>query len=220
MKRSSSPGFTLIEMLTVMAVIAVLASLIVAVQAYANKKAAVTRADGEIHAMTSSCENYKADFGVYPRDDSAEQVTDLLDPREDGDPASAKYRNASLFLYKMLSGDAVQGTTPPTTPTTTADRPDGKAETKGYHEFSASALRKTSNNEIQFIQDPFGNAYGYSTAGAASADKFREELQKNPNATRGEEKGFNPTFDLWSTGGVTSAGTDINEKRKRWVKNW
>src|SRR4030095_7713206 len=170
MKRSITSAFTLIEMLTVMAVIAILASLIVAVYGFAQKKAALSRAAGEISAMGSACENYKGDFAGYPReidpsgkkDDSA---TDDLDPREDGDPTDKKYKKASLYLYKCLSGDAKPGTDA-TRRANPDDEPDGKPETKGYCEFKPDQLDKNKEGSIKFIVDPFGNSYGYSTAGA------------------------------------------------------
>jgi RPA family protein len=57
---------------------------------------------------------------------------------------------------------------------------------------------------VKYIQDPFGSCYGYSTAGAKEEEEFQKDVRKNPNATRdGESKGYNPTFDLWSTGGST-----------------
>ena len=113
MKCSITSAFTLIEMLTVMAVIAILASLIVAVYGFAQKKAALSRAQGEISAMGAACENYKGDFAGYPREiaeTGKESDTDDLDPREHGDPTDKKYKKASIYLYKCLSGDAKPGT--------------------------------------------------------------------------------------------------------------
>ncbi len=216
MNRKHSLAFTLIEMLTVMAVIAILASLIVAVNAFAHKKAALLRADGEIHAMTTACENYKGDFGAYPRSDDS----DLLDPRTNGNPLDPKYIAACITLYKALSGDAKQGTSPTPAPTPT-DKPDGKPETKGYFEFRPDMLKKDSAGNILTIQDPFGNSYGYSSAGATAEGTFRVALQADPNTPRPPAIGFNPNFDLWCTGGVINREVaKLNDDRKRWIKNW
>ena len=207
----SSPAFTLIEMLTVMAVIAVLASLIVSVNGFAQKKSALVRAEGEIRTMATACENYKADMGDYPRDArsdaEAEASTDSLCPLIDGDPLAAKYKNACLFLYKSLSGD---------------EPADGKGAAKVYYEFRPDQLKKGSNGNIEYIKDPFGNSYGYSTNGAATEEIYRTMLQKNPSARRLKSGGFNTTFDLWSTGGVISkeSAGGLNPVRRRWVKNW
>ena len=51
-----------------------------------------------------------------------------------------------------------------------------------------------------FIKDPFGNSYGYSTI-------FQTD----------STKGYNPTFDLWSTAGTSTTGTP---NPVPWVKNW
>ena len=226
MKQRTSPyAFTLIEMLTVMVVIAILASLIVAVNAFAHKKAALLRADGEIRTMCAACENYKADFGGYPQDETGDPSIDsdtvAVCPILDGDPTSSKYQKGCIVLYKALSGDAKQGTNPEPS-ATRGDVPDGKPETKGYYDFTPNQLRKTSSGDILYIQDPFGHSYGYSTTAAAAEETYRALLLKNSNSPRRKSGGYNTTFDLWSTGGVvsTASGDDLNATRKRWIKNW
>ena len=213
MKPRIFSAFTLIEMLTVMAVIAILASLVVSVNAFAHKKAALVRTEGEIKTMIAACEGFKADFGDYPRDkEPTGGPAEKLDPRTDGDPTTAKYRKACLVLYKALSGD---------------QDANGKAKEKPYCEFRPDQLQKAARGgAIQFIKDPFGNSYGYSTAAAAAEEKYREKLKADLTVARPSGtsvKGFSPTFDLWSTGGVISKATDpttLNNEHKRWVKNW
>jgi prepilin-type N-terminal cleavage/methylation domain-containing protein len=51
-----------------------------------------------------------------------------------------------------------------------------------------------------FVKDPFGNSYGYSTIVQTDSTK-----------------GYNPTFDLWSTAGTSTTGTP---NPVPWVKNW
>src|SRR5260221_639883 len=105
MLRSSSPrAFTLIEMLTVMLIIAILAGIVLSVNGLVQNRAARARAEGEMKAISSACESYKADFGSYPRND---MTTDVLDARSDFDPSSAKYKDANKSLYVALSGDTL-----------------------------------------------------------------------------------------------------------------
>ena len=59
-------GFTLIELLVVIAVIAILAGLVLQTAGYAQKKAARSRAEAEIAALSAALENYKSDIGDYP----------------------------------------------------------------------------------------------------------------------------------------------------------
>jgi len=59
-------GFTLIELLVVITVIAILAGLVLQTAGYVQKKAARSRAEAEIAALSAALESYKADMGDYP----------------------------------------------------------------------------------------------------------------------------------------------------------
>ncbi len=97
-----------------------------------------------------------------------------------------KYQAASLTLYENLTGDLDHD----------RSTDGGKAS---YLTFKPNQLSPSDQSQnVTFIKDPFGNSYGYSTVNSTDSTK-----------------GYNPTFDLWSTGGVT-AGTD----QSQWIKNW
>ena len=178
-------AFTLIELILVVGIIMVLAGLVLTTVGYARKKGARARAETEIAAMSAACENYKADNGVYPTSD----ITNGLDPRFNGDPTTTGYKFASFDLYTRLSGDS-SGNRSPTG--------------KSYMAFKPNMLFPADQTlNVQYIQDPFGNSYGYSTANSV-----------NP------AQGYNPTFDLWSTAGLTSAGQPSQADQNQWIKNW
>jgi len=210
MKSSSRSAFTLIEMLTVMAIIAILTGLVIATSGYVNNKAARTRAQGEITEMASQCESYRTDFGGYPQNDD----TDQLDPKMDANPVTGKpgerYKKANLTLYSALSGDSEPD-----------DEPDGKPEKKAYISFTPNRLNFSKDEagqikKVKFIQDPFGNPYGYSTMGLAEEAAYRKAVRKDPKTPRIDvSRGYNPTFDLWSTAGKTNV-----VDTRSWVKNW
>ncbi|PZR74865.1 MAG: hypothetical protein DLM73_06780 [Chthoniobacterales bacterium] len=204
MRRTSRPerkrAFTLVELLIVMAIIIILAGVILATSSYVQKKGARSRAEAEIAAMSAALENYKADNGIYPRGKStavppsgtpvypvAAKGTDEIDARSDVDSTTQIYQDTSRYLYEQLSGDFdLNLSTDP--------------GNKSYFAFKESvlALIKDSSGKIvglSHIKDPFGNSYGYSTA-----------YQGN------SAKGYNPTFDLWSTANETDS--------TRWIKNW
>jgi general secretion pathway protein G len=179
---SARGAFTLIELIVVITVIVILTGLVLSTVGYVQKKAARSRAETEIAAMSAALESYKADNGVYPNNGD----TNNLDARINGDPRSTAYSQASLWLYKQLSGDS-SGNRSPTG--------------KSYMDFKPKMLLPAGGADIvTAIADPFANSYGYSTAQGA-----------NP----GGASGYNPTFDLWSTAGLTS-GTDSTQ----WIKNW
>jgi len=183
----SEASFTVIELLLVIAIIIILAGLILSTAGYMRKKGARARAEAEIAALSAALESYKADNGIYPRD-TTNSTTDNLDARASGNPAN--YQTASLFLYDSLFGSVTSGS-----------RTAGSGS-KSYFVFKPNMLGPSDQTQnVQYIRDPFGNSYGYSTA-----------YQKNP-AT-----GFNPTFDLWSTSGIISAANPADQTQ--WIKNW
>jgi prepilin-type N-terminal cleavage/methylation domain-containing protein len=193
---SARSAFTLIELVVVVGIILILAGLVLSTAGYARKKGARARAETEIAAMSAALESYKADNATYVRNTD----TDGLDAQTSGNPCA--YRDASLYLYKQLSGDTNANFQPPagaksyftfkpnmlgTSPTTTTDA-------------CGNTLTPTT---VSYIRDPFGNIYGYST------------IQETGTTTQG----YNPTFDLWSTNGLTSSPPTAAD-RNQWIKNW
>jgi prepilin-type N-terminal cleavage/methylation domain-containing protein len=73
-KPSAIRGFTLIEILIVIAIIAILAGLLLRTAGYVQKKGAVSRAEAEMSALTVALENYKADHGDYPQGSNVDGV--------------------------------------------------------------------------------------------------------------------------------------------------
>jgi prepilin-type N-terminal cleavage/methylation domain-containing protein len=77
---------------------------------------------------------------------------------------------------------------------------------KSYFSFKPNMLLpKDQAQPVVAIADPFGYSYGYSTAYQASPSK-----------------GYNPTFDLWSTAGTGtgSTATPAPTPQDQWIKNW
>ena len=199
---ASTGSFTILELLVVITIIIVLAGLILSTVGYVQKKGARSRTEAEIAAMSAALESYKADNGIYPRGNATSPSTtppydtDKVDARKSGNPST--YNAASLYLYEMLA----------------AGNPDGSSNTgtRSYMAFKPNQLARpdmsqppSASNKISAVRDPFGNSYGYSTA-----------FQFN------QSTGYNPTFDLWSTSGLTMdppiTGTDTITPQ--WIKNW
>src|SRR5436189_5248442 len=110
----SEASFTVIEVLLVIAIIIILAGLILSTVGYVQKKGARSRAEAEIAAMSAALESYKADNGIYPRDNPGNKYTDALDARVHvhADPKcpDAQYFPASAYLFTQLSGMDVNQT--------------------------------------------------------------------------------------------------------------
>jgi prepilin-type N-terminal cleavage/methylation domain-containing protein len=229
-------GFTLAELLTVMAIIAILAALILSISGWAQKKAALNRAQAEIKALEAGCENYKNDNGTYPDIVTTGSATvsvsnftsnipsDSLDPRTNGNPGgpalanlvgtTGSYEGASFELYVALTSDT-NGTQQTLTGTKNYI-PDIKPDALGRANMTVAV---STSNPVQYLSDPFGNSYGYSTI-----NSFYQAYLTAGGAPKTTSFGYNPTFDLWCTGGVTSAplsppGT-AGDPALQWVNNW
>ena len=187
-------AFTLIELILVVGIIIVLAGLVLSTVGYARKKGARARAETEMAAISAAIENYKADNGVYPSNPD----TNGLDARTMGDPTGTTdptYNSSSVYLYVQLSGDINKNR-----------NPTGKS----YMSFKPNMLLPPGGNgPVIAIADPFGYSYGYSTAANPQA-----------NPTPSGTPGYNPTFDLWSTAGLTTAGQPTQADQNQWIKNW
>ena len=205
-----SAAFTLIEMIMVIAIILVLAGLVVGVYTLVKTQSARARAKAEIEQLRAALENFRADNGGYPQDS---QKTDKLDPRNIADATdispTGKLAASSKFLYESLTGDTN----------------DNGNMTKNYAPgfFKPSRLGGphvgNAVNPVQYIMDPYGNPYGYSTAGLLLEQEYRTTLTTNPGATRPAQnsqgtQGYSSTFDLWSTADDRQGNTG------KWIKSW
>ena len=76
--RSPVSAFTLIELLIVIAIIAILAGLILSTAGGIQKKAARSRAESEVAALSAALESYKADNGDYPTNANTNLSTNSL----------------------------------------------------------------------------------------------------------------------------------------------
>lgn len=211
-RRIPHHAFTLIEMVTVVTVIVILAGLVISVAGFVQNKGAREKSLAQIKNLNLQCEAYKIDNGGYPRNDD----TDKLDPRVHFSAISGAsaplYQTACRYLYSSLSGDYEP-----------AQKPDGIPEEgqRAYYNFKRDEMSLAKNSDgsvksVNYLQDPFGNCLGYSTIGALAEEEYRTELRKNPSKDRpATTKGYNHTFDLWSTGGGS-----MSSGSAKWVKNW
>ncbi len=71
-------AFTLVELLVVISIIALLASLTVGLSGLASRKSKESRVKGDLSRLDTAIESYKASIGSYPRDNPGRPSTNQL----------------------------------------------------------------------------------------------------------------------------------------------
>jgi general secretion pathway protein G len=149
-------GFTLIELVVVIAIIVILVGLVLTTVGYVQKNAARSRASTEIAAMSAALESYKADNGVYPSNNNGTL--------------------GAHALYQGLSGDgndAIGGTSASTgTPGSSG---------KSYMALKPNMLHPNPPDATTRVIDPFGNDYNYIAPGTNNTATF--DLWSTANST-------------------------------------
>ena len=244
---SARRSFTLVELIVVLTIIFVLTGLVFTAAGFIAKKGASSRAESEMAALAAAIENYKSDSGNYPRDPGTgspnSSTTDNLDPADNKpqvrDPTSDDYQNASRFLYGQLSGDYDPNASKNSSTNYDYVIDGNEATNRVYFNFPPGMLSITTNATasgptikgggggggnsstyyVNFVRDPFGYPYGYSTARQAW------------NGVGNNPPGYNPTYDMWSTAGSicqNCAGKPTekcctvaqSQAQSQWIKNW
>lgn len=97
--RRRAGGFTVVELLTVIAIMAILFSLSFGLVFAAKQRAAIGRARGELSALTQALEDYKRHYGDYPQTGSAQQATPVIAATVGNSQAQALLLNALIGVY-------------------------------------------------------------------------------------------------------------------------
>ncbi len=129
-------GFTLIELLVVITIIAILAGLVLQTAGYVQKKAARSRAEAEIAALSAALESYKADMGDYPAGANAAPATSNSFVRAALAPSTGK------VYFEFSKGMGANSTTLSSDPNQAILDPFGE----GYgYQYPGNATRSGTN---------------------------------------------------------------------------
>lgn len=152
LRKNRLASFTLVELLTVMAIIAILAALTLSAASEVMNKAKRSRATTEIQAISTALEGYKTDNGSYPPSDG---VLTTNTPYSLYDGTSLNYQTNSTLLYIALTGTNYFDAVPPT----------------GVKNYMPSLKINQIGNPTgpySYIKDPWNYSYGYSTGTVAN----------------------------------------------------
>ncbi len=197
-------SFTLIELLVVMAIIIILVSITLWAAQALWVKAARSRAQAEITAISADLESYKADNGIYP------QATNVLGgtignyPVNPAGSSITSYQAASQILFECIAGKTNYNDT------AAASRVYASFKISQLGNYTTTAGTGYALTTATYLQDPWSYPYGYSTGDGTS----------NNIPCNGSN-----FFDLWTTAGqntlyINGATTGNTYSTNMWISNW
>ena len=200
-QRRGIAAFTLIEMMAVVTIIVILASLGVGVMNFVQERQAKEKAKVQIALLSRALEEYKLDMGTYP---ATPNVASVSAPA--GTATSATYLWLPLFKdgydFSLLTTDAQKNSWTKATKIYCADL--NPISSKQGWVTNVTSLTTTSTSTVV---DPWGNQYCYRTAfGIPVTDSSGKVTVPTNNAT------MNPDFDLWSMGKDGKTNADLKHK--------
>lgn len=189
-------GFTLMELLVVMAIMIILAGLVLAAMGGMKKTALKRKCETQIKAVELALEMFRRENGEYPKNEN--------DPESDPEAGAA-------VLYQALSGDGNdlldffgEGTPSSgkigSTQDFYMDDLDPEADSQGM-------IDKDSNGQY-ILTDPWREPYRYL--------RFRDAEERK------EKQRQAATFDLWSIGHnpEESESEEDAKDEAKWITNW
>jgi len=144
----SRAAFTLIELLAVITIIGILASLTLGAAGAVRRHGAASTAKAEVAALQAACDRYYADYNLYPTTNSMPDPSSTSTANVNPS-TSVNYSTAGKVLFNSLFGTN-QYNLPPST--------------KRYFEPKPPMVSSTNTANPYFI-DPWGYAYGFNSDG-------------------------------------------------------
>ncbi|MCB1225599.1 MAG: prepilin-type N-terminal cleavage/methylation domain-containing protein [Verrucomicrobiales bacterium] len=192
-------GFTLIELMVVVVIMALLAALTMGAYQYAQTAAARNRTHATMAALEGGLERYNSDFGEYPAPSNP--------TRTDEFNGKTYIAGGAAMLYQAMSGDGTNAIDLAT---------GGGVGSNGRIEDDEDANVKMTDIPAQIWMQQNGSYY--------MIDGFRKPFQYTKG---GDPNAVNPTYDLWSYGQdeTNTRLSSIDAKSNpttsaKWIKNW
>ncbi len=208
--RFNPRAFTLVEMLIVVSIIALLASLTMGGYTYAMRSSKRRMTTGTFEAIKLALERYNTDFGEYPETTGSGQMEDFM-------PSKSYDVSGAACLYQALSGD---GTDKIKLGSEEGQPSDGKTEGDEVQNMKLVELPKTiwmAKNGTYVMIDGFAKPFQY----------IKAALPTGVGADPPAPTSINATYDLWSYSEdeVNIAATSLQSLEDpklsvKWIKNW
>ncbi len=221
--RFNSRAFTLVEMLIVITIIALLASLTMGAYSYAMRSSKRRITTGTFEAIKLALDRYNTEFGEFPEPASKDQMAEII-------PGKFYDTSGAACLYQALTGDGydqIKGVSSPSGSDKSSAGSDGKTE--GTDEIKNMMLVEvprtiwTAKNNRYIIIDAFGRPFQYIKAASSTATGSGSSSSSSSSAATT----INSTYDLWSYAedevNITMKSIDTLKDARlsiKWIKNW
>lgn len=190
----SSRGFTLMELLVVVTLIAILAGMVLAAMPGILARIKRTQIVNFLAEIEAGLDEYKIDNGLYPMSPEGGEGA------EEGDDATAI--GGAVILYQHLSGDFDM---------------DSNGEVDPGVTVYVDRLAFWTNNDKPAVERSVQFRSGYAVVDPLGSPL--RYLAEPPGVPAAEKKTRNPTYDLWSVGGAEGESTGFQDQAK-WITNW
>jgi prepilin-type N-terminal cleavage/methylation domain-containing protein len=216
-------GFTLIEMMIVIAIIVVLAALTIGGYNYAMRGSKRRTTEATMTAIQSSLERYFDKFGEFPEPVSADETIEVM-------PKKSYRIGGAKCLYQALRGDGYDATLGAANSVAGGG---GSAASDGNFDDTEipnilfkdmpNTMWRRINQQHYIIVDGFSRPFQYVKAAPVNTGA----TGSNGNNNNSQATTINTTYDLWSYGedeiniNTRSIETIENEAlANKWIKNW
>ncbi len=208
-------AFTLIELITVITIIALLFSLVVGGFTYADRYSKRSKTEITIKAVRSGLENYKEEFGSYPMPNSPDSIVEIAN--------KAYIVGGAACLYQALSGDGfdqIQGAQGRGTSNSDGNIDDYEAKNVMLKDLPRELWAKSG--DYYFIIDGFGHPIRYIKAAPTQAAIPGQAAPARTTINQG-------TYDIWSYSedeeNLTASSLEaiegsVQQASRKWIKNW
>ncbi len=220
---SRKRGFTLIEMLIVVTIIAMLAALTMGGYTYAMRSSKRRVTTGTFEAIKLALERYNSEFAEFPQPTGSNQMVQFP-------PGTTGYDvSGAACLYQALTGDGYDQINGVTSAGAggAGGASDGKTEGTGeiknkmFVEVPQTIFTRKGSTYI--LIDGFGHPFQYVKAAAQAAAPAGGGATPPPTTPTT----INSTYDLWSysedeTNTVKKSIDSLKDPTValKWIKNW
>ena len=208
-------AFTLIELITVVTIIALLFSLVVGGFTFADRFSKRSKTEVTKKAISSGLENYSNEFGGYPEPVSSGATTTI---------AKKDYIvGGAACLYQAMSGDGfnqIKDATGKGGPASDGNLDDFEAKNVMLKDMPKELWAKTDS--FYYIIDGFGHPFRYIKAAPTQGATPSQPPPAATTINRG-------TYDIWSyaedeknlkASSLESLTGSVQTASRKWIKNW